>query len=77
MNGQRLAGRFSVVYRDSKCVAVGFVGDVSAHTLTRAEIAYVQWFCNGKGKVRLERTFGKSKLPATNFNDFVLFEVED
>lgn len=33
MNEQRLAGRFSVVYRDSKCVAVGFVGDVSAHTL--------------------------------------------
>lgn len=72
----RLLGQFNVVFRDDTCVAIGFTGSVSARTLTKAEVAYVRWFCNGKGAARISDKFVKSRFPQSNYNDFLLFERE-
>lgn len=72
----RLSGQFNVVFRDDACVAIGFTGSVSARTLTKAEVAYVRWFCNGKGAPRVSDRFVKSRFPQSNYNDFLVFERE-
>ena len=72
----RLSGQFNVVFRDDTCVAIGFVGNVSARTLTKDEIACVRWFCNGKGATRVSDRFVKSRFPQSNYNDFLVFERE-
>lgn len=72
----RLSGQFNVVFRDDTCVAIGFTGNVSARTLTKAEVAYVRWFCNGKGAARVSDRLVKSKWPQSNYNDFLVFEMK-
>lgn len=71
----RLSGQFNVVFRDDACVAIGFTGSVSARTLTKAEVAYVRWFCNGNGAARISDTFVKSRFSQSNYNDFLVFEM--
>lgn len=72
----RLSGQFNVVFRDDACVAIGFTGNVSARTLTKAEVAYVRWFCNSKGAARVSDRFVKSRFPQSNYNDFLVFGIE-
>ena len=75
----RLAGRFSLLYRDENSILVGFVGNVTAESLSYEELRRVSLFyIDGEFIINSAQILSKddpvakkSKYPVNNYNSIL------